>query len=110
MKHNFLDIDLTMFFGTSISVNTSPTRVISFWKVFKINIDFKNSKKKKKEKLKKVFVFEKIASELVVFSCLYLADNASDGDSLCVNMLTNSLRILYITKSDFFQRNYLYGH
>ena len=42
-------------------------------KCLKVNIDFKNAKKKTKNKQiqKKFFVFEIIASELVALNCLY---------------------------------------
>ena len=40
-------------------------------------------KKKKKKIQKKFFVFEIIASELVALNCLYSADNAYHGQSIC---------------------------
>ena len=55
---------------------------------------------------RKFFVFEIIVSELVVLNCLYSADNAF---SLTANVLTNGLRILCITKRDFFQFIYLHS-
>ena len=36
LKHGFLDIYLTMFFGAGISRNTSAMRVIFFLQMFKI--------------------------------------------------------------------------
>ena len=36
LKHGFLDIYLTMFFGAGISRNTSAIKVILFLKMFKI--------------------------------------------------------------------------
>ena len=35
LKHGFLDIYLNIFFGASISGNTSAMRVIFFWQMFK---------------------------------------------------------------------------
>ena len=62
--HGSLDIYLTIFFGASISGNTSAMRVIFFGKCLKCKIDFENAKKKKKKVQKKFFVFEIIVSEL----------------------------------------------
>ena len=79
LKHGFLDIYLTMFFGAGISRNTSAMRVIFFGKCLKFNIDFKNAKKNSE----KFFVFEIIVSELVVLNCLGEAENASHRQSMC---------------------------
>ena len=49
LKHGFLDIYLTIFFGAVISRNTSGSRVTFFGKRLKFNIDFKNEKKTSKE-------------------------------------------------------------
>ena len=40
-------------------------------------------KKKKKKIENKFFVFEKVASELVAFNCLYYEDNACHLQSMC---------------------------
>ena len=72
LKDGFLDIYLTVFFGAVISGNPSAMSVILFRKCLKINIYFKNAKKKKKKKNHKPFiVFDIIVSELVAFNCLY---------------------------------------
>ena len=72
-KEEFLDIDLTTFFGALNFGNTSTMKVIFFWKMLKPNINFKNAKKKKKKKKigEKFFVFEIIASESVALNCHY---------------------------------------
>ena len=67
LKHGFLDIYLTIYFGANFSRNTSATMIIFFVNILKFNIDFKNRKKIQKE----FFVFEIIASELVALNCLY---------------------------------------
>ena len=62
----------------------------------------------RKKILKMFFVFEIIATELLALNCLYVAYNACH-QQFGSNVLTNSLRILYTTKRDFFQRNYLHS-
>ena len=46
LKHGFLDIYLTVFFGDGISGITSAVRVFFFDKCLKFNTDFKNAKPK----------------------------------------------------------------
>ena len=36
LKHGFLDINLTFFFGAAISEKTSAMTVIFFWQMFRI--------------------------------------------------------------------------
>ena len=60
----------------------------------------------RKKIVKFFFVFEIIATEMLALNCLYKAYNACHRQ-FGSNMLTTSLRILYITKRDFFERNYL---
>ena len=49
LKHGFLDIYLTIFFGAGISGNTSAMDVIFIWQMFKIEeITFKIKKKSRK--------------------------------------------------------------
>ena len=67
LKWDFLDINLTMFFGVRRFKNTSPMGLILFGKRYKIKIKFKNSKKK----LRKTFFFETIASEYVAITGPY---------------------------------------
>ena len=61
-----------MFFGAGISVNASSMRVILFGICLKLYIDFRNAKKKSEF----FYLFDLIASELVVLNCLYSADDA----------------------------------
>ena len=67
LKQDFLDIDLTTFFGVSNFGNTSAMRVIFSLKIFKILTRFQKCKKKDE---KKFFVFEIIGSKFVALNCL----------------------------------------
>ena len=73
-----------------------------FSKCLKFNIDFKNPTKN----LKKVFCFWDNSIWIV---CLKLSIVRRSRFSLTVNVLANSLRILYISKRHFFQCNYLHS-
>ena len=67
MKRDFLDIDVTMFFGVRHFGNTSGVRVILFFE----NVQNLNEISKMQKKIaKKVFVFEILASKLVALNCL----------------------------------------
>ena len=67
MKGDFLDIDVTMFFGVRNFGNTSATRVNVFFE----NVQNLNEISKMQKKIaKKVFVFEILASKLVALNCL----------------------------------------
>ena len=68
MKRDFIDIDLTLFFGFRKFGNTSAMRVIFFFENVQ-NLDQISKMKKKIQKM--IFVFEIIASELVALNCLY---------------------------------------
>ena len=52
---------------------------------------------------KRFLIFEIIASELVKLKSLLIREYLSSA----VNVLTNTLKILYINKRDFFRLNYL---
>ena len=80
LKHGFLDIYLTIFFGAGISGNTTAMRVIFFQQMFKIEYRFVKCSKKYQKKL---FVFDVIASELVALNCLYQADNVCHRLPMC---------------------------
>ena len=67
LKHGFLEIYLSIFFGAGISRNTLAKGACSFGKCLKFNKDFKSARKNGE---KKVF-FGIIASELVAVNCLY---------------------------------------
>ena len=67
VKQCFLDIYLTMFFRLYNFGNTLAMTVIFILNMFKILSRFPNSRKK----LKKSFVSEIIAPELVALDCLY---------------------------------------
>ena len=67
-------------------------------KCLKFNRDFKNAK----NNLEKLFDFEIIA-------CVKLSLVGREILISAVNVLTNSLRSLHITKREFFQHNYLHS-
>ena len=50
LKSDFLDIYLITLFGLPELKNTSPMRIIFFFKMFKIESKFRKYKKKKKKK------------------------------------------------------------
>ena len=66
LKQDFLDIYITRFFGVFKFKNTSAKTVISFLKMFKLNLNLENGKKNEKIFL----VSEIIASEIVATNCL----------------------------------------
>ena len=70
LKSNFLDIYLITLFGLPQLKNTSPMRIIFFFKMFKIESKFTKCKKTKKKNKKLFFFSETIASENVAITCL----------------------------------------
>ena len=54
---------------------------------------------------KKFFLSDIIASELIALNCQIRREYLSS----VVNVLTNSRKILHITKRDFFQLNFLHS-
>ena len=77
-----------------------------FWKYSKLNLNFENAKKKKKKNWEKVFCFWdkciwKCCNKFPLLRREYL--------SLAVNVLTNSPKILNITKRHFFQLSCLHS-
>ena len=98
MKRDFLHIYLTTFLRVRKFKNTSALRVISFLKNFKIESKFKKSKKN----WENIFRFwvnciRKCCNKLALLRKRYF--------SSAVNRLTNSPKILHITKRKFFQLN-----
>ena len=68
LKHGFLDIYLTIFFGASVYGNTSAMMATFFVRNFKNLIEIL----KMQEKIeKRFFVFEIVVSELFALNCLY---------------------------------------
>ena len=55
-----------------------------------------------KKILKKFFLFETIASELVALNCLYSEEDTCHRHSVCQERI---LRFLHVTNRDFFQVN-----
>ena len=67
LKHGFLNICITVFFGASICGKTLAMTASFSGKCLKFSKDFKNAKKNSE----KFFVFEIIECELVGPNCLY---------------------------------------
>ena len=76
-------------------------RVIFFWKCWKFDLDLKNVKIISQ----KVFCF---SDKCVWIRCIKMSLLRREYLSWAVNVLTNSLKTLRVTKSDFFQLNYLH--
>ena len=75
-----------------------------FWKSWKFNLDFKNAKKKKRWEENFRFWDHCISigcNNMFLLKREYLSSSG--------NVLTNSLKILHITKRDFFQLNYFHS-
>ena len=73
-------------------------RFIFLWKCSKVNIGFKNAKKIEE----KVFLFW---DNDIWIGCVSLSLFRREYMSSAVNVLTNSLKILHITKREFFRLN-----
>ena len=104
MKQDFLDISLTTSFGVRNFGNTEAMRFIFFKKCSRIDVHFKNPKKKKN--LRKNFFF--LRSKHLNF-CIKLSLLRTQYLSSEVGVLTNSIKIFHFTKTDFFQLNYLHS-
>ena len=77
-------------------------RVIFFWKCWKFNLDLKNAPKNPE----KYFSFwDKCIWTVSIELCLLRTEYLP----LAVCVLTNSLKIFHVTKSHFFQFNYLHS-
>ena len=102
LKRDFLGIYLTTFFVVCKFKNTSAIRLISFLKMFKIECQFRNWKKKNWEKIFRSWVN-------CIWKCCYkLSLLRREYLPSAVNGLTNSPKILHITKRDFFNLNCLH--
>ena len=102
LKRDFLDIYLIMLFGVCQFKNTSAMRIIFFWKCSKLNLDFENAQKK----WEKVLCFR---DNCIWRCCNKLCLLRREYLSSAVNVLANNLKILHITKRDFFHLNRLHS-
>ena len=99
----FLDVYLTASLGLRNFRNTLAMRVIFVWKSLKFNLDFKNAEKNQE----KVFWFW---DNWIWIGCVKLSPLRREYLSSAVNkLLTNSLKILHITKSTFSKLNILHS-
>ena len=103
-KRDFLDIYLTTFSGVRKFKNTSAMRLIFLLKMFKIECEFRECKKKK-ENWENIFRFWenciwRCCNKLPLLRRKYLPS--------AVNGLTNSPKILHINCRDFFNLNSLH--
>ena len=95
VKRHFLDIYLTTFLWVRNFGNTLAVKVIFFvWNRSKFNIDLKTAEKNGEI----IFCFW---DNYIWNGCVKLSLLRREYLSLAVNVLTNSLKILLITKSDF---------
>ena len=102
LKQDFLDIYLTTYFGVRHFRSTETMRVIFFWECSNFNVELKNLKSNSE----KWFCFW---DKCIWIRCIKLPVLRKEYLSFSVNVLTNSLKISYLTKSDYFQLNYLHS-
>ena len=77
-------------------------RVIFFWKCSKFDVDLKNAH----NTWGKVSCF---SDKFISVVCIELSLLRREYLSSTINVLIKSLKTLRVTKSDFFQRNYLHS-
>ena len=77
-------------------------RVMFFWICSNFVVDLENAQKDQEKK----FCF---LDKWIWIGCIKLSLLRREYLSSAVNVLTNSLKILYVIKGDFFQLNYLHG-
>ena len=94
MRGEFLEIWLTTFFGVLDFGNTSAMRVTSFWECSQFNLHFKNVEKNSEN-----VSFSEIS--FIGNGCLKLSLLRGEHLSSAVNILTNIINTLHITKGFF---------
>ena len=99
-ERDFLDIYLTTFFRVRNFRNSYPMRLIFFWKCSNFDVYLKNAHKNSKN-----FFFFCDKSIWIVWIELFLLKR--EYLSSAVNVLAKSLNSLHVTRSFFFQLNYL---
>ena len=100
VKGRFLDIYLTTFFGVGNLGKTLARSVRFFCNCSKFKLDFKTSEKNRQ----KEFCFLR---NCIGIGSLKLSQLRREYLSSPVNVLTNSLKIFYITKRHLFKLNCL---
>ena len=100
LKRDFLGIYLTTSLGVRYFRDTSAMRVIFFfWKGSKFDADMKNAQNSSEN----VFCFW---GKSIWIGCIKLSLLRREYLSSDVAVLTNSLKTLHVTKSDFFELNF----
>ena len=102
LERTFLDICLTTFFGVRNFGNKAAMRVSFFWKYSKTNRDCQNAATNWGIN----FCFWDNCIWIGFFKFYLLSRELL---WLAFNVLTNSSKILHITKKDFFQLTYLHS-
>ena len=97
-----LSNNLTTYFGIHNSKNISAMRVMFFSKSSFFDLDLKNANKNPE----KVFC---LLDNGIWMCCVWLSLLTREHLSSAVNVLTNSPRILHISKRDFIYFNYLHS-
>ena len=100
-KLDFLDIYLTTVFRARNFQKASAMTVIFFWKCSKFYLHFKNAERN----WEKVFP---LIDNCIWFGCVKFSLLRREYLSPAVNVLKNSLKILCITKRNFFEINCLH--
>ena len=95
LKLGFLDIYLATYLRVSNFGNTSAMSVILVGKRSKFNLNFKNAEKN----CKKCFCFW---NNFIWIGCVKVSLLIREYFSFAVNLLTNNLKILHITKIDVY--------
>ena len=102
LKHGFLHIYLNIFFEPIFPEIHQLWGSPFFGKCLNFHIDFRNTR----QNWKKILCF---SDNCIWIGCVKFSLLSRECLSLTGNMLTNSLRILCITKRDFFQCNYFHS-
>ena len=100
LKRDFLNIYFTTFFGVGNIGNTSAMRVFFVCKCSKFNVDFKSGE----NNWDQLFSF---SDNCIWIGCVRLSRLRREYLPWVVNVLTNWLKTLHITKRDFSQLNCL---
>ena len=96
LKWDFLDIYLTTDFESVISERHQVWGIHFFWNCLKFNVDFKNAKTSSEKN-------SCFWDNCIWIGCLKLSLLRKKRLLSAVNMSTNILKTLHVTKRDFFQ-------
>ena len=102
LRRYLSDIYLTTFWEVGNFGNTLAMSVIFFWTCSKFNQDFKNEEKNSEH-------FFRFSDSCIWIGCVKYSLLTTEGLWKVVNVVTHSLKIFHITKSDFFKLNCLHS-